>query len=70
MLRYSALGLGLLYGYKHNGDLAVFVQQRKEALDKHKHDLLVEEARIAYHSAKSRAEAEEAAPSAFHSSWL
>ncbi|KAG0171172.1 hypothetical protein DFQ28_000402 [Apophysomyces sp. BC1034] len=46
--RWSALAFGLVYGYTHNASLQKQEQQKKQQLDYHRKEQLIEEARAAY----------------------
>ncbi|KAF7725827.1 hypothetical protein EC973_009251 [Apophysomyces ossiformis] len=46
--RWSALAFGLVYGYTHNASLQKQEQQKKQQLEYHRKEKLIEEARAAY----------------------
>ncbi|GAA5796147.1 ATP synthase E chain-domain-containing protein [Helicostylum pulchrum] len=46
--RWSALAVGLFYGYTHNISLQNQAEQKKIEAEYHRKELLIEQARIAY----------------------
>ncbi|TPX42066.1 hypothetical protein SeMB42_g03401 [Synchytrium endobioticum] len=57
-LRFGALGLGLYWGMSRQASLTDYVKKRNHELEKHHHEELVEEGRLAYEQAENRRMAE------------
>ncbi|KAI8922391.1 hypothetical protein PhCBS80983_g01486 [Powellomyces hirtus] len=57
LLRFSALGLGVFYGYSHKQSLINYVHTRKEERARLHHNDLIEEAKLAYEAQVNREQA-------------
>ena len=55
--RWSALALGLYYGYSKHASLVQFVETRNISLSKQHHEELIKEAKIAYEAQYNREQA-------------
>ncbi|KAJ3183790.1 hypothetical protein HDU87_005906 [Geranomyces variabilis] len=54
LLRLSALGVGVFYGFTHKQSLTSFVHARKEERARVHHNELIDEAKIAYEAQVNR----------------
>ncbi|KAI9320677.1 ATP synthase E chain-domain-containing protein [Dichotomocladium elegans] len=59
--RWSALAFGLVYGYTHNASLQKQEDAKKQQLEYHRKEELIEKARLAYAAKKNPAPAAAAA---------